>query len=478
MKKALLVMTAIAASSSMAFAANPVTVGASGDYATISLAIASFSSTGANAGETPPLVINIDPTATYDEALDLNDGNVGTGDIVGDLVIQSATPGTLVPVALQMAGTNDAIELHQSTASVTFKDLLIYPSLTNPFTDEFFKLDKNTSADDAVEVTHSIINCVVTEIDAGGVPLVTDKLSCLAAPPATVGSGRSGFAYYAQVWGEPGEAISLNIDNSGLYGNIASIGLRLVSDAVTDTFTVNNSIVAATGNASIRIGSGSQVVTVALTGTDQTAGPDSATVLALPGGDNHCIWLSGSQAGSTLNIDGVIMVDGAGGISRGLSGSASVDVTIANTIITTPGPNIVDGPENASTYSNVTFHSLEDTNALFLVAGVGSIAMNDVIFSGVGTKLAGATPTGGLSVDYAAFVESGANAITARDDGSITVTYGSNIINDDPLYASFDATSADFMDVTAAAYAAAGTAGAPLAGGANFAAAVRDWMTY
>ena len=484
MKKRVLTALALVASGSMAFAANPVTVASSGgDFTTIQAAIASFASGGTNAGETPPFVINVDPADNpYDEAIDLDDANAGSGDIQGDLVIQSSTPGTRVELALQLAptgGANDGIMIHQDTASVSFTDILFYPSLTNPFSDEMIKIDKNT--DDPTNVTHEFTNCIVTEIldDGSGNPLITTKLDAAQPAPATVGSGRSGFAYAVQKWGDNDEAISLTMTNSAVYGNLPNASFRLASTNTTDVVTLDNTIVGGGGSHLVRQGSGNDAGSLVITGTDQTEGPANAAVLAYPGADDHCLWFSGSEPGQTAVIDSAIFYDVAGGDSRGISGSASVDLTVSDAIIHTPGPNVVDGPENASTYDRVTFHTTDDNNAFFLVAGAGSITVRDSIFSGVGTKLSGTTPTGGFDVDFSSFVASGPDAITAQDDGSITITYGSNIITADPQYVSKSLTSADLFDVDDATYGGAGTASSDLAGGADYVATnVRDWVSY
>src|SRR5690606_29824608 len=106
--------------------------------------------------------------------------------------------------------------------------------------------------------------------------------------------------------------------------------------------------------------------------------------------------------------------------TRGISGGATVELNdLSNTVIVTSGPGIVDIVSAPATWNNITVHNNSTTgnNAAFLVGGAGSLDITNAIFSGLGTKLAGTQPDGGMSVDFSSFVEEGTDAIDSRDDG-------------------------------------------------------------
>ena len=491
MKKALLILSLILVCA-VSFAANPVTVAASGgDFTSVAAAISSFASGGANASETPPFIVNIDPAGgPYTEQIDLDDANVGTGDVQGNLVVQSSVAGTYAQIILLVAptsGADDGLMVHQDSIDVTFRDLLLCPSIAgtaNEFTDEIVKLDENTANTDWNTITFD--HCILTEIDAAGAPLVTSRADAYTAgPPAAVGSARTGFAYALQYWGDTGESINLVMDDCVVFGNIQNSALR-ISFPIAGQVDINDTMIAY-GGYIVRVGSGDTVGTVNITGTDQTAGPDSASViLQTAGADNHCFWFSGSAQGTACNVSGTMMiVEGtnaaaAGSATRGFSGSATVDLTLADCLIVTDdGPGVVDGFENDATWDRVTIVSKQSANALFGVGGAGSLTVRDSIFTGPGAKFAStALPTGGIDIDYCGFY-----GVTDQVDPALVgVTLGSNIVTTNPQFAeATDWTSADFLDVGGMDYKGADSAGGDLVGGANaytITAARSAWSIY
>lgn len=470
----------------MAFAANPVTVdgGAVANgvsiFNNIQPAITSWASGEVNAGETAPFVINVVPAGgPYVERLVLYEAHA-SGEIMGDLVIKSSVPGTLAAVEMQEAGDggDDGCYLYQSTADVTFIDLLCYPSLTAPrFDDEMFKIDGlGASAMNTIRFE----NCIMTEIDTGGNPLTTTRAGAYLTPVAASSPRTNSYAYFIQHWADPGELVSLELDNCVLYANQNNTGagtpmaLRTTCEDNAETITVNNTVISFPQYTCWRHGSGTGAGTVTMTGTDQTAGPDGCSVLYAPGADSPAFWIYSCPVGTTIDLSGGIIADVAGGISRGIHiGTGSGNLTLADLIIATPGENVVDTIDNASTWDNVTLHSLglavsAESAALLCEGGAGSLTVRDCIFSGPGTKIQGTLPTGGIDIDYCSFVESTDLVvdITARDDG-IAVSYGSNIITNDPMYLSMDPLNAQFLDVDNPAYVGAASGPSDLGGGAD-----------
>jgi hypothetical protein len=433
-----------------------------GDFSSIEDAITANTSTGIHSAEKVSYTINVDPTNTYTEQLCLNDGEVGAGDIQANtFTIQSATPGTYAWVYLQLHPTadNDAIELY-TTATLTIKDIAFCPSQTAPvFTDEFIKIDKNSPS---AASPYVFDHCLFTEIKADGSPMITSRSEAFTAPPA-VGSTRSGFCYIMQMWGEPGEAFDITLNDCVLYGNTQQTAFRIAPETDGDVVTIHNTVIAYAGSYLIRCGSGGGSCALTISGTDVGAGTDSCSVLYHPNGDDHCVYDAADCR--SININNTILADEAGGITRGISANSTADLTLADVIIDVPGPAIVDGPTNDSTWDRVTINT--PSNALFAVAGTGSITATDCIFTGSGSKLAGTQPDGGIICNNCAFPTDGPDAVTSNDDGVLTVTYNDTVVAD-PIYLSKDVTSDSFFDVDNPVYAGVASGAGDLSGGADF----------
>lgn len=479
------------------FAKNPVTVGPSGDFASIQLAIDSWCAGGANAAETPPFIINIDPAGgPYDESINLQSTQVGHGDIVGSIVIQSATPGTYAHIKVRDRGTTgDGIIIHQSTADVTFKDLLIYPSTTNAITDDLIKIDEDTP--NLVLNTFLFDNVILTDIDIAGNPLITDKSQAFTYPTATVATTRSnGFASLFQAWNDAGESMNVTLRNCCIYGNTvattgqASVRISLDGDTVAETFTMENCIVAWANAALIRVGGKNPGDRFIFTGTDQTDGPNNCNIFlnrpnATGGGNavNDCLWTySGdSVAGTSMLVEKTIMasvgpIEGTGSVAvGGISLQGTINLTLKDSIISTVGPCVTDLPNGAVTFDRVTLNNISDPQVASPVAfqcttgGTGSVTIRDCIFSGPGAKIGGTgAPAGGIDIDYCGFPTAGAYAIGSQDNGTVVPAYGTNIISADPEFVSNNPTSADLFDVAGSLYYNASSTAGALAGGADF----------
>lgn len=484
--KRLFLILAVVALCGVTSATNPVLVdsGGSGQFTTIQAAINSWCVGGTNAGETAPFVVKLKAgSGPYDEQITLDSSLVGQGNIVGDIVIESDTPGTLVVVKLRKSlstatgDDDDGLLIKQNDHDVTFRDILFTRSLTDPvFTDELVRFDE-PSANTNMNVI-SLFNCVLTLSDAAGNPLCTDKAGALVAPAAYGGATMIAGARLFQAYNDAGESYQAVVDNCVFYGGTSTNVTMRTLGTGAESISINNSLSSYAGYSCWEIGSttnASLVVTV--TGTDQKAGPLNCTAGINPSANGHCFTII-NVAGMVANFSKVVASAAipASTTSRGISGGAS-DLTLTDVIINGPYYGVVDTTNNAATWTRVTINT---GNAAYYgaAAAPGSLTIRDSIISGAGTKFALNMPAGGINIDYSALPTSGPYAITAVGGGA-SVTQGANMVTDDPMYASTDGTIASFMDVTNSAYAGKGTAGANLSGGADYVTAnVSEWRSY
>ncbi len=469
-----------------AFGLNPVTVddGGTGDFTTIQAAINSWCTGGANAGETAPFVINIlAGSGPYDEAICLDDADTTLrGDIVGDLVIQSSD-GSLVQLAAQTGYSNDGLCILQTIHDVTISDLIIYPSLTNPLADEIVRLDENVT--NTVFNTITFDNCIITEIDTAGNPLVTTMAqAATAAVPSTVGSTRTdSYPYNFMWWGDAGEAQNVAFNNCAIFCNPYSYMVRLAAAGQAgETLTMTNCIARGGGYCNIR-GSIDYASTMTFTGTDQTEGWQNCMYNTDPI-SGHGYYMSSGATGAHAQIEKSIIRT----TDRGISGSGSCDMDIADCIVEYTSVGVVDGPANASTWTNCTFDGGDAGTVYFGVTGAGSITVRDCVFTNNVGGITGTMPTGGVDIDYCALVKGSpdGNVGDPINDWAITgVTIGANCIDANPLYLGYDSELAAAFDIdngsaAPAGYQGAGTGASNLAGGADYVggSTVIDWSVY
>ena len=470
------------------FATNPVLVdsGGTGDFLTVQAAINSWCTGGANVAETPPFTINIKAgSGPYDEALSLNDGNATyRGDIVGDLIMKSDTPGTKIIIKLQRGPDapvatvgDDGLWIYQNVYNVTFTDLLFCPSQTTNtlngwaaalITDDMVKIDENST--NAISNWISFYDCVLTDITTGGAPMVTSKSDpqVLLLPP-TRGSGMlsANTADLLKHWGDVGEFLNLRCDNCLFYGGISYNCQAATDGAAGEQLIFNNCINAYAGYANYNV-RGTMAGICTFSGTDNDDYLNCNFSLN-PQAGGHCIYANPTatlNGAWLLNISNSILYSDATATSRGISAGSGSGITCSDTIIYTPIYNVVNVAHNAETWNRVTFHTTTASAAFYYAAvGTGSTTCRDCIFSGAGTKFTQAGPSGGISVDYCAYVEAGPDIITAR--GTIQ-TDGSNIVTSDPGYVTKNVISEFFMDVANVDYQGKGTSGSDLTGGADF----------
>lgn len=466
----------------------------SGDYTRINPAIRGFAVGGENTIGLPPYTVKIKAgSGPYNERITLDDGTT-TGNVAGNLIICSDTPGTLVPIALQrsdgqLAGVSSSgIVLHQSLHDITLRDLLLYPSITGEtFRRYIIKIDENSA--NAVFNTITIDNCIITEVGVSGNPLITKRWQAYYPPVEATGSARdNAFSNTVQYWGDTGESLHVVLKNSVLYGPplASATGANHLRAAFAgqagESLTIQNTLMA--------YGPPGHGVRFGQTGAFQgTLAVDGLEILNTPStGANHCVIFEGTSVDAnertTATLKNIKLVRdiNTDTATRGISGGATVNIQELDKVaISVPDAGIVDITTKPAVWKNLTINSNKPagSNALYLVGGAGSITLTDAIFSGAGTKIAGTAPDGGLNVNNVAFAESGADAITARDDGTITVTYGANIINADPGFISKRLDTLNFFDVRGEEYAAAGTAGAALiGGGGKYVGPVKEWKEF
>lgn len=482
----------------IASAANPVLVDSagSGQFTTVQAAISSWAAGGSNAGEAAPFVIKIKAgSGPYDEAITLDPAVAGQGDIVGDIVIESDTSGTKVVLKLKITASpgaaNDGLFINQNQHDVTFRDIVFTRSISTPAdmpVDELVRVDESATNTDMNLI--SFYNCVFTEVDTSGNPMTMDKAGALVPPGTRGGPARISGARLLQFWGDTGESNQLILDNCVFYFGTSTNVTARNDGAGAEFIQIHNCLSTYAGFDCYNIGGTNPTAVLTVTGTDQTAGPLNCTAAINPLAGGHCFTISGTTAGHTSNISGIVgysqgtaSTPPGTNASRGVSGGRS-NLTLADAILNVPNYGVVDITEVSSTWDRVT---INNPTAAYLgiessagVPAAGSLTVSDSIISGGGTKFNGLNatgmPAGGVTVINSALPTSGPNAIGAT--GNITTV---NVINDDPQYLSLNGTLESFMDIQSPAYASAGTAGAPLAGGADYvgpAASVNDWSVY
>lgn len=490
MTKFLAVMVGIAGLAGTASAKNPVVVdnAGTGDFTTVQAAIDSWCAGGANAGETAPFIINIrSGSGPYDEGITLDQAVAGHGNIAGDIVIQTTTPGDNVVLKLQphsgsTEGADDGLMISQDIYNVTMRDLVFTRSLTNFPADDLVRQDE--AAPNTTLNTLAFYNCVFTEVGVDGEPLTRNKAGALVAPAPVGGPARVGTTpFLLQHWGDAGESINVILDNCVFYAGTSSNCYVRSDGSGPETVTINNCLSTYAGYNCFQGGGTNPQGVLNVTGTDVTQGPLNCTAALYPLTGGHCLMAGNTVAGQVSNVSN-FLAEASGApsttLSRGVTGGNG-QINLSNVIIDVQGYGVVDITHDPTTWNNVTINT--PTAAYLSASGAGtpaagSLTVTDSIISGGGTKFAALNnlPTGGITVKYSALPTSGPNAIGAT--GTIVEE---NNIYDDPMYVSTDGLLATFMDVNNPTYASAGTGGTPLRGGANYvgpSAAVNNWTLY
>jgi hypothetical protein len=445
------------------------------DYGTIDAAIKSYATGGDNhfTTVTMPLIITVDPQGgtAYDEALDMDDSIAGNGDFLGDLILRADDPTSPAVVLLKNGSSDDGLVIWQDVNEVHLENLVLAPSLTAPtFIDDVVRLDENTDNNDFNYI--SFKNVVITEVDASGDPLVTNKAEAIAGNPATPSSARNSSANSLfQAWGDAGESQNVWMEDVVLYGNKAGTGGNAVSVArfsqdgqAGEKIYINNIVMAdAKGTqAGLRFTAATLNGRVYIGGTNAGAGPLSASYMRQSTGW-HAIHTSANTGKIFVNN---LLSDLGGG--RNISGSSTWQLDIDDSVLKTLGnANIVDGfsgNTSAIEWARNTF--LAPSNAFFTVSANGTydVTIKDSVFAGSAAKLAGTGTGENLVLQNVTFATIGPDAV-----GSIgTYKSATNLRTINPLFASQDSTNENFLDVTNSALATASSTAGPLVGGADY----------
>ncbi|HRR99885.1 MAG TPA: DUF4623 domain-containing protein [Candidatus Sumerlaeia bacterium] len=444
-----------------------------------------------------PLMIAVDPTVTFDESIDLNNGAAWNGKIAGDLLIKSAVPGTNAVIKLRKGpSSNDAIWIAQETNNIMFKDLVLCPSLQAPlFTGNvaMIRMDQNTA--ESVINWVELYNVVQTDIAVGGEPMVKTKAEAIAmtaaGPPPPTGSTVGTASQHISLYTDAGESMSLLLDNCVSYAS-KGMGWRFYPHGVSgESLIVNNGFVAWTthgqpctfGNSALRILCGTAAVQkyVTVTGDDAGAGPSKCTAFIEPA--YHALYNSTSAAKFITKINNLLVwssrTGDAANIPRSVSSSSGVCMPMisdcifknqnnVNVVVQTVGATPGSAPY---VWERNTFFT--NGNALLGTAKGAqwpeyqTITLRDCIFAGPGTKLGIAGTHAGAYAENCAWVTEGPSAIGARG----VIDSDTNSINWDPIFKDNSPTSftkSSFMDVQNYGYKGKAAGGANLAGGADW----------
>lgn len=495
MKKVSLIFLAMLLLTSIAVAKNPVLVGPTGDYPTIEDAIDSWCEGGENTAEIPPFVIEIDPAGSYDESLTLNDAWT-SGAIVGDLEMKSSVAGTPAIIKLQtgISGGSDGLHVYQSRFDITFTDLLFCPSLTNPVTDDFVKIDENSTTTPTTANRIEFIDCIFTDVDAAGDPAVLSKADIIAMDyPSSLTAFTSGSSFAAgdmlmKWWGDAGENLSGKIENCGFFIKTGYCARVNLDGSAGESFEIKDTVFAtgADWHAALQAAMGVAGQTFTITGSLDPCAGDLDKCTAILSAGWHAIW-AGGPSGASLTIDNVLVdnedVFGSGSPCRVIS-HGSADLYVEDCILNTRGSTqfLLDYPTNTSvpdTFKRTTLHREDAAPGAWLYTGSlpdpGGIQFIDCVFSGNGhNDWTGADPGQGVELINCVVATTGADAVTTL--GTTAKYTDCKFI--DPMYASKDRTVEGYMDPTNTELVLAGTdlisgtyGGISLGGGGDYSGA-------
>jgi len=509
MKKFLLLLTGLMLMSSLALAANPCTVGPSGEKATIAAAIDSWCPGGSNYGATPPFIISIDPSVEYDEVLTLDPvrNTVSPkGNIKGNIIIQSSIVGTPVVIKLQYdartaqtAGNRDGLWIYQERYNVTCKDLLFCQSVngTPLIDDDLVKVDENNTPTATIDNTITFERCIFTDIYTSGtqkIPAVKSKADLLAKTyPADMtafvsASNMGGGDRMLKFWGDATpimERMNLMLKDCVFFTKNAQ-SVEAYAASTTETITIQDTLIA---NGST---SGQYILTarpynsdtnVYVLGTLDPRQGDLTKCTALLCGSGHALYLSGGGAppigNATVRNVLVDLVTGNPTDPVRLYSGGAEGKLIEDTIFRVDGKpgNIVDYPLlKNSVWNRVTFHRpwtvALPANAFFYLGGSVDpygIILNDCVISGANmAACSGSFDTGGFILNNCDIAMAGPDAITTIGSPPLQPITYNNCKYVDPQYLSYNRKLETFLDTSNVALANAGSDITGIGGGAHY----------
>lgn len=482
MKKCLFLMTGLILIAGFAFAANPATVGPSGDFTSIQAALESWCLPGgSNVGETPPFIINIDYGPIYDEALDLDSSSKGY--IAGELVVQSAsTTGSKVMVKIQTGNNDDGFYIYQEHDDITFKDFIFCPSLTNPFVDDMVKVDENSAVyavtTPSIPNTITFDGCIFSDIDSAGDPFVESKADVIALNfPADInamvsGSGRTPNDDLLKIWGDVGEFINFVLKDC-VFFDPAARNIELYLDGTGGESGLIQDCLFANKPANIQYGITARArvtgSSMSIIGTQSPRVGDLTKCTASLESGGHMIYASsyGADAGTVdytvKNFLGVN--DGAGTVRPFSGGSEKVLIEDSIFCVKTGAANICDYPAVSDAFNRCTFYM--PGAAAFIYSGTADPAemtFTDCVIAGAGMGPYTDSNTGGDKLINCAIATTGADAITTIG----TTLQQINCVLGDPGIISKDYKNANFMDTSDGSLFMAASDNGSIGGGANY----------
>lgn len=467
-----------------AAAKNPVLVAPSdGDFTSIQAAIDSWCTGGANESETPPFVIDIQPGTPYIETMTLDSADTTgpvRGDIKGDLIIKSVTPGMKIDLRLMengvdtTAGLRDGLWIYQEVHNITFTDIIFSPELTGNIDDDLVKIDKNY---DSPANTITFNNCVFTDVKDGvGGPISTTRATAMpGSAVSNVGKLTTGDCL-CKVWTDNAEYIIVKF-NSCVFGIADCNGIQFGSIATpggTYQIDIYECVFGYLGfnagsSAIMLTGGGEQSKVVNIDARDARRGENYATMFYR--GNYHNIYATGQDANAhVINLKNSIFYH-ISGVARPISLDSRTQLNMDRVMYygRSTAPAAVVGGWGEMTWNRVTFGNASNSFLLVTPGAPATIVARDIICASPGTKIVANTPdaTQVLDLDYVAFPATGPDAI-GEIGTSPGLQLGANIVTADPQFPSRGPKTANMYDVVNYDYWGKGPGGEPLAGGANY----------
>ncbi|MDK2973628.1 MAG: hypothetical protein PWP23_3383 [Candidatus Sumerlaeota bacterium] len=468
------------------------------------------SGVGVNHGNAAADVINITSVDKIEEIVRIDDANT---DLDEALTINGpgATSGHVAPSALanavvapQDGGDGDAF-LVNSDQDITVNNVTFIPAATTGAADDLLVLRITGAGPNTLRFA----GCVATFPTVGGAPVVNSKAEALTDQKASIDDTAAGDDL-VNIAAAENQALSVEfvdcVLSHGKSTGDAIVEVAGSADATNHstatrsqpfTLTLESTIISYIGRYGVQLaGDGDSSAgdnwNLVITGSNVGDGPVDAVggPSMIFGCANHALISFLGPATGTANVDNLII---AGNATRAWSGDSDLqEVSVSDAMYmqldedaggaTVELAYVQDGWEGQVPHSfqrvTIVGESLWGDPIDTGTAPVNTF--RDCIFAGNGGNPFGTLYSGNyvLDVDFSAVVEAGPNAALVGYTANPGYTPGTNIITDDPQFASMDPLSADFLDVTNSAYATAGTGGSALSGGSDYsvASSVDNWF--
>ncbi|MFB3896492.1 MAG: hypothetical protein ACE14V_09345 [bacterium] len=399
--------------------------------------------------------------------------------IVGALEIKSDTPGTRVIFKLRRdwlgaSPYDDGLTIHQSNYDITFRDIIICPSLYSQVTDDLVKVDENYANNNFNTI--SFYNCIFTEIKTDGSPMVTSREEA-AGPPTTargsaMGPGSDGDDLL-KCWNDAGESYKIMLKDCIFYYSPSYNAQLCLDGQGGEIATVDNCVSSYAGYCDYIVRGYYANQTVIFKGNSIKNGITDGNWILNPLGGGHGIYVNGAINPFILDISSTVISSDTTASSRGISCNTATTLILKDSIIQAPNYLLVGF--HTMNIQRCTLHNTTPSSCFYSAGGYSNATIRDCIITGPGTKFTGTAPTGGISVDYCGLPQYGTYTIGAR--GTIA-TFGANNVIYDPMYLSAGTTlsvvtSTSFMDIRNGipaiyGYKGAGTGATDLSGGADY----------